>query len=120
MFSLSSFLLVFLGGGIGSLLRFSTYLLFIELKVSRLWIATLIVNLLGCLMIFLIDKNNYFIGTRSVQLGVKFGLLGGLTTFSTLSYEVVTLLNAGRMKEGLIVLGLNIFTGIMIGVWIFR
>lgn len=60
--------------------------------------GTLAVNIVGAYMIGLIME----IGLRStlipdtVRLGLTVGFLGGLTTFSTFSYETFSLLEEGR------------------------
>ncbi|MFC0229597.1 fluoride efflux transporter CrcB [Serratia aquatilis] len=94
---LSSLLAVFVGGGLGSMLRWA-----VSLKMNPLHqhipLGTLSVNLLGGFIIGLamalfarmthIDSN--------LKLLITTGFCGGLTTFSTFSLEVVYLLQDGR------------------------
>ncbi|WON76115.1 fluoride efflux transporter CrcB [Serratia sp. UGAL515B_01] len=94
---LSSLLAVFIGGGLGSMLRWA-----VSLKMNPLHqhipLGTLSVNLLGGFVIGLamalfsrmtnIDSN--------LKLLITTGFCGGLTTFSTFSLEVVYLLQDGR------------------------
>jgi len=60
--------------------------------------GTFVVNIIGAYLIGLIME----IGMRStfipdtVRLGLTVGFLGGLTTFSTFSYETLSLLEDGR------------------------
>jgi fluoride exporter len=84
-------LLVFVGGGSGSVLR---------LVVSRLWAstgpafpwATLTVNLLGALAIGVLGELAASRGlSRSMALTLGTGLLGGFTTFSAFALETVRL-----------------------------
>jgi len=110
-------MLVFLAGGIGANLRWilST---FINKFSGKVWSGTLFVNLLGCLLFFLISR--YQPSERELEFIFKTGLLGSLTTFSTFSFEIVTLIKTGRIAEAFLVFGLNILFGIIIGIGIIR
>lgn len=94
------YLLVFAGGGTGSLLRFiisksmaAKYPLF---PWGTLLANTIGTFLIGLLSIWLIDRNLLASPLREMIL---VGFLGGLTTFSSFSYESHTLLHAGRYSE---------------------
>ena len=116
--SFSGLLTIFLGGGIGASLRF-IFSNLINNFSGKIWTGTLFVNLLGCLIYFILSSS--FQELRpSYQLLLKTGLLGSLTTFSTFSFEVVTLLKSGRVLEGLSVLALNVVFGIVIGIWVLK
>jgi fluoride exporter len=109
---------VIAGGGLGAFLRWNVSLGILRTNLP-LWSATLLVNLIGCTFIFLVSK--YFAGSSKVmQSFIKVGILGSLTTFSTFSLEVVTLFKSGKFVEGGLVLFLNVFFGIIIGIGIFR
>ncbi|MBT7609316.1 MAG: CrcB family protein [Bacteriovoracaceae bacterium] len=110
--------IIFLGGGFGASLRF-LFSRKLNTFSGKIWAGTLFVNLLGCLIFFLLSQ--YATDSKSeYQMFLKVGLLGSLTTFSTFSFEVVTLFKAGRIYEGLLVLALNIVFGIIIGIWILK
>lgn len=110
------FAFIFLFGGLGACLRFLTSkIVFGILNLS--WPATAIVNLVGCLLIFLLHEK---INLGQYNGPFRFGLIGALTTFSTFAYELVTLSKDGRYSEAIIVFFLNIFGGILIGIWILR
>ncbi|MGB0452695.1 MAG: fluoride efflux transporter FluC [Bacteriovoracaceae bacterium] len=112
---LKQVLFVFLGGGIGASLRYLVSLLFL----SKPFLGTVIVNVVGSLII--IALNEYFKSTsESVRSFFRIGLLGGLTTFSTLSYEVVHSFHSGKVLLAGSILGLNIFFGIIVMIFIFR
>lgn len=106
------YLLVFLGSGIGGLLRF-----FISNSISPLYpsfpMGTLIVNLLGMFFVGLfsvwfIEKNLVQSPTREMIL---VGFLGGFTTFSTFGNESFSLLNQNRYPELFFYLCGNLFLG---------
>ena len=115
---LASLPYVFFGGGLGACSRFllSTCLISFSLKP---WSATLVANLIGCLLIFIGIKLKFF-ESYSMNLFLKIGFLGALTTFSTFSLEIVQSLRNGNYKEAIFILLLNIVFGIAIGIGIFR
>ena len=87
---LNNLLFVFIGGGIGSILRFGTNSFINHYAFNH--IGTLVVNVLGSFIFGIIvtigeGKSNYF------NLFLLTGLLGGFTTFSQFSYDVIALQN---------------------------
>jgi len=89
-------LLVFVGGGIGSVLRYVIGKAFSPLSVGFPW-GTFSVNIIGSLSIGIFMgialKNNYFSENQILLLVT--GLCGGFTTFSAFAYE-----NQQFLKEG--------------------
>ncbi|HEX6292348.1 MAG TPA: fluoride efflux transporter CrcB [Herpetosiphonaceae bacterium] len=77
-------------------------------------IATLLVNLLGCLLIGIVQALALERRAirRSVQILLAVGVLGGFTTFSTFSVETVRLLQAGRIAAALSYQGLSLLGGV--------
>lgn len=108
---------IFIAGGLGANLRWILSF-FVNKFTGKIWTGTLVVNLIGCLLFFLISR--YQPSDRELEMIFKTGLLGSLTTFSTFSYEIVTLLKSGRTSEALLVFALNIFLGIAIGIGVIR
>jgi len=93
---MKSFLYVFLGGGIGSLIRFLISRFITVSKNNFPW-PTLLANFTGCFLIGILFgwvlKNN---SERSdLYLFLAMGFCGGLTTFSTFSLEGLTFLKSG-------------------------
>jgi fluoride exporter len=90
-----SLLFVFLGGGLGSVLRSLTGKLF---SFSGFPFGTLIVNILGSLLIgFLYALFSRQIIGNNYRLFLAVGFCGGFTTFSTFSNESLHFLKSGQM-----------------------
>ena len=90
----SKLFFVFVGGGIGSVLRYATNSILSVYVIGQL--GTLLVNVIGSFVFGILvsigeDRSEYF------NLFLLTGLLGGFTTFSQFSYDVVTLQNNGNL-----------------------
>ena len=90
----SKLFLVFVGGGIGSVLRYATNSILSVYVIGQL--GTVLVNVIGSFVFGILvsigeDRSDYF------NLFLLTGLLGGFTTFSQFSYDVVTLQNNGNL-----------------------
>lgn len=87
-------LAVFVGGGLGSLARYLTGLVFLQRFGPGFPFGTLAINLAGCFLIGIIAEvaqtRAFGIGS-STRLFLVVGVLGGFTTFSTFAYDAVTL-----------------------------
>lgn len=101
-------LLVALGGAIGSVLRYLTSILAAVWFGAEFPFGTLIVNLSGAFVIGLVQE----LGRETVlipdaaRIFLTTGMMGGLTTYSTFSYETVRLMEAGAWHQAWV----NIFT----------
>lgn len=86
-----SWLAVFLGGGIGSLMRFGIG----KIPFTSLFpLNTLISNILAC---FLLGAIVYSVKPQgNWQLFLTIGICGGLSTFSTFSKETFDLFQSGN------------------------
>lgn len=86
-----SFLLVFLGGGLGSLCRWGLSLSIQPLLPRFPW-ATLLANALACLVMGFILQQQLGAGvTESRRLLLAVGFCGGFSTFSTFTAETFQL-----------------------------
>ncbi|HXG03668.1 MAG TPA: fluoride efflux transporter CrcB [Candidatus Binatia bacterium] len=94
-------LLVAVGGGIGSALRYVVSVVAARGIGSDFPYGTLLVNLVGSFFIGLVQElgAEALLLPDSTRLFLATGMLGGLTTYSTFSYETVRLLQAGAWPQ---------------------
>jgi len=104
----TNILLVGLGGGIGSILR---YLLQRTLNINFPY-GTLLVNILGCFLIGLL----WGVFTRHVdeqrRLLMVTGFCGGFTTFSSFTYEGVQMMTENRWMVFILYISLSVVAGL--------
>ena len=87
-----SFILVAIGGALGSVFRYSIGILFSSFSLTTFPWGTLFVNITGSFLmgiVFFISKD--FI-SEEFKLFLSVGLLGGYTTFSAFSLDVINML----------------------------
>jgi CrcB protein len=89
---------VALGGMLGSLARFALMGAFSLLGAAWLPIATLAANTAGCLAIGWLGQWAFQQGQTDhwLVVGVRVGLLGGLTTFSSFALDIFRIWQSGR------------------------
>ncbi|AQS10871.1 putative fluoride ion transporter CrcB [Clostridium saccharobutylicum] len=100
-----------IGGGIGAIIRYLITKQSAGLFNCNIPLGTLIVNVLGGFLIGMIMElsvSTDFI-SPNLKLFLTTGIMGGLTTFSTFSYETITLMNDGRYLLGFSNIFLNLF-----------
>lgn len=104
---------VVLGGGLGAGLRYMLQLIIGKSDGHQLPVSTLIANLSGCLAIGIIAGLSLkFKWNEQQVLFVMTGILGGFTTFSSFSIEIIQLLKNNHFGLALIYLGLSNFVGL--------
>jgi len=107
MSSAYGYLLVFLGAGLGGVLRHLTNLVTQRAVGPDLPVSTLVVNVLGSLILGAIAGHFALRGhgSQALQLFLTTGILGGFTTFSAFSLEAALLWERGQ------VIGFAVFVG---------
>lgn len=109
-FLLHPFILVFIGGGTGSLLRYLTARFFGLLSVRSLFpFATLTVNilasfLLGVVVGWALARS----ANEEARLLIGVGFCGGLSTFSSFSQDTLVLLQHNRWEMAFLNIALNV------------
>lgn len=102
---------VFIGGGIGSLMRYgiSRLLLAMDLRGAFPW-ATLLANLLSVAILgwMLLRMQVHFQQRPALAAFVAVGICGGFSTFSTFSYENFLLFREGLPGMALANIAVNV------------
>jgi len=112
-------LLIAIGGGIGSMLRYLTSLAIEKYCATIFPLATFIVNVLGCLLIGIImgllEKNQ--MTNASMKWLLVTGFCGGYTTFSTFGYENISLLQGQHSGLAFLYIAASVIAGLL-AVWL--
>lgn len=106
---MNTWIMVFLGGGLGSVCRFGIAQLLGALSLHFPW-ATLLANAISCVLL------GYLLGLSSsgvlLDQNLKYllmtGFCGGFSTFSTFSGETMGLFQKGQPELGLLNIGLSV------------
>ena len=110
------FLLIFLGGGIGSLLRYG-FSLGIQKTSIQLPVVTLLANVVSCLIfgtVVYAFKEKQLVPDVYKYL-LLIGICGGLSTFSTFSFETFELLKQGLFMWAIV----NVVVSVLLCVGLF-
>ena len=126
---LTSSLLVAIGGGFGSWLRYIVSRMTISvigpIRASEFPWATLSVNVLGSFAMGLLigGMARFGDGGQDLRLLIGVGLLGGFTTFSSFALEFALLIERGAIGSALAYVGLSLvagFAGLFLGLMAMR
>lgn len=96
-------LIVGLGGFLGASLRYLISIFTAKNFGGNFPYGTLIANILGALLIgFIMEFSmDSALISSNMKLFLTTGIMGGLTTFSTFSYETISMLTNGNMTLGI-------------------
>lgn len=110
--SLKTLLLIGSGGFFGAIFRYATYQATRHFFISHLPMATLIVNVLGCLLAgYLFESFRDQNWSPHLMKFLSVGFLGSFTTFSAFSLETTQLIKSDQWAWALFNVILNIFLG---------
>lgn len=123
-------LMVFAGGGMGSVLRYAIGLIQAHLRLNPIstlgqtmfpW-PTLTANVLGCVLIGLFYSLSTRLGwSPELRLLLTTGLCGGFTTFSTFSNEGLQLMRQGHIAMFALYVAVTLVLGlaaVAVGGWL--
>lgn len=105
---------VAIGGGVGTVCRYGASIWAANRFGTSMPYGTLFVNITGCFIIglFMTLATERVIVSPYWRLAVSVGFLGGLTTFSSLSYETWRLLLDGETMRAIGNVALNLVIGL--------
>jgi CrcB protein len=109
------FLLVFLGGGIGSVCRYALATTLQKNFPGPFPVGTFFVNLLGCFVIGVVGALGLERAAISPEARtfIMVGILGGFTTFSSFAWESLGLLTVRDLLRASLYVGGSVFCGLL-------
>lgn len=115
---LKTILLIGIGGGAGSILRYLTSFMVNRWFGGTYPLATFCVNITGCFIIGLLAGllDRHFAASPNLKYLFITGFCGGYTTFSAFAYENLSLIGTSNIFTALAYIALSVVTGIA-AVW---
>jgi fluoride exporter len=112
---MTKLLVIGCGGFIGAVARYGLTFWIESRWVTAVPLGTMAVNVLGCfalgfLMAYVAERPGW---SPEALLFLRVGLLGAFTTFSTLGFETVELLERGQWRAGLLSMGGHLLLGLL-------
>ncbi|MEN6412734.1 MAG: fluoride efflux transporter CrcB [Veillonellales bacterium] len=106
---------VAVGGGIGAAARYLVSIWAAGKFGAEFPYGTLIVNIVGCFIIgaFMTLAAERLIVSPYWRLLIVVGFVGGLTTFSSFSYETLRMLEEADIAQAFYNIGLNVIIGFL-------
>ena len=112
---MKAILIIWLGGGIGSVFRYLVQLGINRLVTVTFPVGTFLINITGCFAIGLLYglASKYSALTLEWRLFLITGLCGGYTTFSSFSYEGISLFRQGNYSYFILYVVLSVVVGLL-------
>lgn len=119
------YLIVFLGGGVGSTCRYGVNMLSTRWFGTGFPVGTLSINLFAALLMGMVVEFAFTKGNLSphLKLLLTTGLLGGFSTFSAFALEIVELFQRGQTTAAVGYAVVSVIVGaaaVVLGMWLVR
>ena len=111
-----NFILVFIGGGIGSIARYLVTTIAKNFTNIDFPFGTLIVNIVGSFLMGIFTAlivSKIIANSESMRLLLAVGFLGGFTTFSSFSMETFTLIEKHEIFYAIVNIVANVTFGLL-------
>lgn len=112
---LKNFLIVGLGGGAGSMLRYAVQKIFNVQSATAFPTGTLLINISGCFLIGILwgFASRSLTWNEELKLLLMTGFCGGFTTFSAFTLEGIGLLKENKAALFVIYLAASVIGGLL-------